>query len=141
MIVYLQGSQYVSDSGKGTKRGILDTAHGEDVRLVHQVAETARSGDEDIAALTEIIECHAHGHATIHDAWAQHGPVAHATGLIPRLHRKLARRHDDNDEWLGPDLLETRRLGSAELLGLAHQTRHDRNHVAGGLAGAWIKRQ
>lgn len=52
--------------------GVLDARHGNQVRLVHQIAKTTRGSNQDVTALGEIKDLLTHRVATVSGAWAQH---------------------------------------------------------------------
>lgn len=127
--------------------GVLDTSHGDEVRLVHESTQAARSGDENVTALAEIVDLLTHWVATVSGAWAKHGLVAHAASLVEDLDSKLAGGNDDDHQRLSTDAVAAMIIAgesvvdlwtmTAELLGLAHQSAQDWDEVGGGLARAY----
>jgi hypothetical protein len=66
---------------------LLDTMKRKDMRLLHKIKETARSSDQDVATLLQLFPLFAHRTTAVDDAWAQHGTIAEATGLVEDLSR------------------------------------------------------
>lgn len=126
---------------------VLDAAHGDDIRLIHERAHTSGGGDENVAALAEIAHLLAHRVATVGGAWTEHGLVAHAARLIENLNRQLARGDDDDHKGLGANTVAAcviAGLGvvdswarAPKLLRLAHELIQNWNEVRGCLPGAW----
>ncbi|KAI6951517.1 hypothetical protein KC348_g65 [Hortaea werneckii] len=69
---------------------LLDATHGQDIRLVHEIAQTAWSCNENIATLSELFERDSLGKTAVSDTWAQHGAVAHPTRVVEDLDGQLA---------------------------------------------------
>lgn len=121
----------------------LDTSHGQEVRLVHQVAEAAGGRDEDVTTTTELLTHHTHGKSAVSDARAKHGAIAHAACFVENLDGELARWDDDDDQWLCFHGVLSRivPIGSGvgarglQFLGLAHELGDDGNEVGRRLAG------
>lgn len=125
---------------------VLDATHGEEIRLIHESAQTTGCGDEDVATLAEVVDLLTHRVSTVGNTRAEHALVAHASSLVKDLNSELAGRNDDDHERLSADavLAGVVRVGvgvdlwarSAQLLGLAHQLAQDGNEVGCGLARA-----
>lgn len=107
----------------------LDPTHGDDVGLVHEIAESARSGDENVAAFAQIIDVLTEWPAAVGNAWAKHGAITHPTRFVEDLDGELAGGDDNDDEWLSTHAVASGievasggvRLWRSELLRLAHE--------------------
>lgn len=114
----------------------LDASHREDVRLVHQVLETARGTNKQVTALAELLKVDANGNTSVRAHGAQHGTVAKSAGFVEDLLSQLAGRDDDNDKGLGTHAATVDGARSLELANLAHQLGDDRDQISSSLAGA-----
>ena len=122
----------------------LYTAHAQPIWAIHEILETTRSANEDIAALGKLVEACARWVAAVSDTWTKHRAIAHAARLVEDLNGKLTGGNDDEDQWLGADAMNPSVEGAGsgvgarclELLGFAHKLRNDWNQVSGCLAAA-----
>lgn len=125
---------------------VLDTAHGQDVGVAHEVNQATGSGDEDVTALAQILDLLAHWVAAVSSAWTQHALVTHLARLVEDLDRQLAGGNDDQDQGLGADAVTAVVVGgqcgavgwtwAAQLLRLTHELAQDRDEVRSSLTGA-----
>ena len=115
------------------------------MRFVHHVTQAAWRGDQDVTPSTKLIECDSHWKTTVEHAWAKHRAIAHTSGFIEDLHCQFPSRNDDYHERLSLDFMEASVVACyggiwawrRELLRLAHELRHNGNHVASRLARPW----
>lgn len=121
---------------------IADTAQRQDLRAIHEVNQTAGGGDEDVAALRDLLHLFPHRAAAVDDARAQHRAITEFAGLVEDLNGQLAAWTDDHDKRLSSagrvnaGLVGDRiRAGSRQLLGLAHQLVDDGDQIGSSLAG------
>lgn len=119
---------------------ILDTAQRQNVRLSHEVEQSTRSTDQNVASLLEFQTLSRHWASTIHDARPQHGSVAKTARFIEDLRRQLTGRRNDQHKWFGSHCISGRiepsskvRTCSCELLCLAHELREHWNEEGGRL--------
>lgn len=114
------------------------------MRSVHEVLETPRRGNQNIAALAEFHDLLRDGSTAIHHTRAKHGAIAESSSFVEDLSGKLTGRSNDQDEWLRADTVSLRvepsSIGtrSREALGLAHELRQHWDQEGRGLAGPYI---
>lgn len=116
------------------------------MRSVHQVTETTRRSDKDVAALAKLLDVVSQRDTAVAADRAQHGTIAEATGLGEDLHGQLAGWANNDDERLGTNSVDARivvgsfevRTAALKLLCLAHQLADDGDKVGGRLSGAGL---
>lgn len=122
----------------------LETSERQQVHVLHEVHQTSRSGNEDVAPHLELLALVPAGGAAVDDARAQHGAIAETTSLIEDLARQLASGADDENERLGTNSVSqrivSRRVGAGcrKLASLAHQLGEDGKQECSSLAGAGL---
>lgn len=124
----------------------LDSGHGKDFWLVHEVTKAAWRGDENVAALTQLLDVVANRNTAVAADGTKHGAVAETTRLVKDLLSELAGWADDDDQWLSTHSVKLWvvvgssgvRTGALQLLGFAHELADDWNEVGGGLARAGL---
>lgn len=114
---------------------LLDAVERQNLRTVHQVAETAGSRDEDVAALLELLDVVLERHAAVGADWTEPGAIGDATSEVENLVGQLAGWAHDDDQWFSTDAVNIgvifRSSGihtrSTNLVDLAHQLRGNGN--------------
>ena len=98
------------------------------MRSRHDVNETTRSGNEDVATFSQFSHLLTHGTTAVCNAGTQHRSIAQTSSFVEDLAAELTSRSNDEDEWLSPNSVRLSieaigQVGSlgGELLGLAHQ--------------------
>jgi hypothetical protein len=119
-----------------------DTSKRQDVGLAHDIDESTRSGNEDVATLVELSNLFTDRATAICDAGTKHGPIAQTTSLIEDLAAELASRSNNKNQRLSTDAVTVRveavgKVGtrSSKLLGLPHELGEDRDQECCSLAG------
>ena len=124
--------------------GVLDTTKRQDMRLVHEVDETTRSANQNVASLLQLHALLTDWTTAIDDAGTQHRAVAETASLIEDLSGQLTSRGNDDDQRFSTNrvkvlieaLAEIWARGS-QLLGLSHQFGQDRNEEGCSFARAY----
>lgn len=123
---------------------VLEAAQRETLWLIgDEINETSWSSNENITALSDLVELIAARATTIHNTRTKHRAVAEATRLVEDLNGKLTVGANDEHEWLGTKEIarvwdESRRVGTlcTQLLGLAHELGQGGDQEGTSLAGA-----
>lgn len=119
-------------------RYLLETSHGQSVRIPHEVHKATGSGNKDVATLLQLLTLVFHWSTTVHHARAQHGTIAETTRFIEDLTGQLASWADDKDERLSTNTrLVSGRTWSLKHTSLAHQLGEDRQEEGCSLAGTY----
>lgn len=123
---------------------ILQTAETHDMRLVNKFDEPTRSSDQDITASIEQVNLLSSGHPSVHNAGTKHGTIGELPSLIEDLNGQFTGRDNNENKWLGPNLIDTLTeggwiwAGGGQFLRLAHELAEDRNQVCTRLAGTYV---
>lgn len=113
--------------------------------LVHEVHESSRSADEDIAAFLQLISLVTHRSATIHHTGAKHRAIAQSASLVEDLGRKLPSGRNNQHQRFGTDGIGPRikargqvRTRGSQLSRLSHQLRKNGDQKCGRLSRAYF---
>jgi hypothetical protein len=141
MTVNLAYCQYSTIKGRIVYS--LEAIERQEIELRHEVKQSSRSGNENIAPHLELLSLQPGGGTTIDDAWTKHGAVAQSTSFIEDLACKLTGWANDKDQrlrthairqWIVANRVRTR--GGQET-GFAHELRQDGDQVCRSLARAF----
>lgn len=119
----------------------LQATKSQILRAIHEVQKTTRRGNQDVAALAELIDLVTDGATTVNNTGPQHAPVTELASLHEDLDRELTCGHHDANQGLGTSrLIDTRpkrgRVGTrrGELLRFSHELVQNGNEIGCGLA-------
>jgi hypothetical protein len=122
---------------------LLETTERQQIEVLHEIHETTRCGNENIAAHLQLFALITSRSTTVDDARAQHSAVAESTSLVEDLAGQLSSRADDEHKRLSADAVcegvvpSGIRTRGRELAGLAHELRQDREEEGSCLSRSW----
>ena len=113
--------------------------------LVHEIHESSRSADEDIASFLELISLVTHRSSTIHHTGAKHRTIAQTAGLVEYLGRKLSGGRNNQHQRFGTNSIGHRikacgqvRTRGSQLSRLSHQLRKNGDQKCGRLSRSYF---